>query len=178
MHRQGSIITGLLLAGLLVFAPGCFSETAASAPAPRCITPEDAERLADNVLQLVNFERLSAELPPVVVDDNLAKVAADYACLMIEENFFGHHDPVTGYGPGDRAGAGKYAAFKVGENLAVGQETAADVMKVWMESPPHRNIILDPQWKEIGIAVRSGGEYGIYWVMEFGDPVDFPNFGD
>ena len=61
----------------------------------------------------------------------------------------------------------------MGENLAAGQKTAADVMKIWMESPPHREIILDSKWKEVGIAVRAGGEYSIYWVMEFGDPPTF-----
>jgi uncharacterized protein YkwD len=92
---------------------------------------------------------------------------------MIEGDFFGHHDPDTGRGPADRALAGKYAFYSVGENLAAGQETAADVMKVWMKSPTHREIILDPAWKEVGIAIRGGGEYSLYWVMEFGDPADF-----
>ena len=43
-------------------------------------------------------------------------------------------------------------------------------MKAWMESPSHRDIILDPSWREVGIAVRTGGEYAVYWVQEFGDP--------
>jgi uncharacterized protein YkwD len=46
-------------------------------------------------------------------------------------------------------------------------------MKVWMGSPAHRENILDPRWSEVGIGVRTGGEYSIYWVQEFGDPADF-----
>ncbi len=34
----------------------------------------------------------------------------------------------------------------------------------------HRENVLSPQWKEIGIAVRVGGEYGVYWVQEYGNP--------
>ena len=65
----------------------------------------------------------------------------------------------------------------IGENLAAGQETAADVMRVWMESPTHRDNILEPSFKDIGIAVRSLGGETLYWVVEFGDPVKFPISG-
>ena len=179
--RRRSIIRIDPLAGVLLLATGCFStgepEDQAQAglrekEPPRCITVDEADRLADQVLQLVNLERAAANLSPVVGDPKLERIAGDYACRMIEKEFFGHRDPETGRGPGDRAVAGKYAFYSVGENLAAGQESAADVMKVWMESPSHREIILDPSWKEIGIAVRGGGEYVLYWVVEFGDPAD------
>jgi uncharacterized protein YkwD len=170
-------ITGVLILGL--FIPGCFAtlpESPAAVGAGKvadCITPEDPERLADQVLQLVNLERADADLPPVVRNAVLDKVADDYACRMIADDFFDHFDPVTGYGPGDRAVAGKYSFFAIGENLAAGQETPGEVMKVWMESPPHRAIILDEKWTEIGLSVRLGGEYDIYWVQEFGAPADY-----
>lgn len=158
---------------------GCFSASPAdqsAAPSEEsapCITPEVADTYADQVLQLVNLERAERDLQPVVVDQRLTKLAADYACAMVEGKFFGHRDPNTDHGPGERAIAGKYTFFAVGENLAAGQETPADVMKVWMESPAHREIILDPIWKDVGIAVRTGGEHSVYWVQEFGDPASF-----
>lgn len=136
--------------------------------------PEDAEQLADQVLQLINLERAEADLGPVVLNPALTRVATDFACRMIDQNFFLHHDPDTGEGPGDRARAADYLFYAVGENLAAGQATAAEVMDVWMESPAHRQIILDRRWQEVGIAVRFGGEYSIYWVQEFGDPLAQP----
>jgi uncharacterized protein YkwD len=42
-----------------------------------------------------------------------------------------------------------------------------------MESPSHRDIILDPVWREVGVAVRHGADGAVYWVQEFGDPADF-----
>ena len=142
-------------------------------PAP-CVSPGEAERLADQVLELINLERTSADLPlpPVRLHPALCKVAGSYACRMIEGGFFGHYDPITGRGPGQRAIAGKYAFYAVGENLAAGQQTAVEVMKVWMESPSHELIILDAKWRDVGIAVRTGGEHVIYWVLEFGDPAN------
>ena len=98
------------------------------------------------------------------------KIAENYACRLIEGGFFGHEDPLNGYGALERAATAKYMFYAIGENLAAGPQTSAEVMKAWMDSPPHRDLILDPSWREIGIAVRNGGEYSIYWVQEFGDP--------
>lgn len=168
--------------GILGLSTGCFThsnllegqpESLASEVQAKCLTAEDADRMADQVLQLVNLERSTIGLAPVVDNDRLNQVASDYVCLMIEEGFFGHLDPVTGRSPGDRAMAGKYSFYAIGENLAAGQQSAAEVMRVWMESPSHKAIILDQRWQHIGISVRLGGEHGIYWVQEFGDPADY-----
>jgi len=162
--------------GILAFATGCFDGTNpvaagdTASDAAKCITPQDEERLTDQVLQLVNLERAAEDLPPVVSNPILSKIADDYACQMIEEQFFGHHDPITDQGPGDRALLGKYSFAAIGENLAAGQETPAEVVKVWMESPAHQAIMMDPKWTEIGIGVQFGGEYATYWVLEFGRP--------
>lgn len=153
-------------------APGGYTPPEKAALNSQCLTAEDAERMADQVVQLVNLERTAADhdLPPVTVNDALTDVAADYACRMIEESFFDHYDPITGRGPADRAIAGNYAFYAIGENLAAGAETAAEVVQLWMDSPSHREIILDPTWTEIGVAVRDGGEHSPYWVQVFGHP--------
>ena len=173
------ISEALLLVGVCT---GCFVPPAADAQdgeASReyatspCVSPEDAERTADQVLELINLERAKESLQPVAMSETLTKIAADYACHMVDGAFFGHRDPVTGHGPAERAVAGKYRFFAIGENLAAGPDTAAEVMKLWMESESHRAVILDPSWREVGIALRSGGEHGTYWVQEFGDPADF-----
>ena len=91
---------------------------------------------------------------------------------MIEEDFLEHIDPLSGYGPGDRAVIGRYRFLWIGETLAAGQETPADVVKAWMDSPAHRDIILDSKWVDVGIGVREGGEYGSYWVQEFAVPAE------
>lgn len=169
--------------GLLLLAAGCYSADGEqngvdTEPGAKlfveCGAVPQGDDLADQLLQLANLERAAAGLPPVVSNDRLMKAADGFACRMIEESFFDHYDPGTGHGPGDRAVASKYVFYSIGENLAAGQETAADVINLWMDSPTHRDILLDPDWKDTGIAVRAGSEDLLYWVMEFGDPVEFP----
>lgn len=67
------------------------------------------------------------------------------------------------------------------ENAAAGQQTPAEVVNAWMNSPGHRASIMDPYTKEIGIGFEVDNEagtipnqpYGLgstYWVQTFGYP--------
>ena len=136
-----------------------------------CVTPADEERLAGALFELINAERTKAGLEPLRRATALDRLATDYACRMIREEFFAHQDPATGDGPGQRALNDGYRFYAVGENLAAGYESSAEAMTGWMASEEHRAIILAPQWTEVGLGVRVGGTYKIYWVQEFGDPV-------
>ena len=142
MNRGKRLLHVLVIcsAGL---ASGCFSTEppAESAAAPaqsleaaKCITPQEAARLADQVLGLVNFERSEHDLKPVLLNGALQKIAENYACRMVSGAFFGHRDPDTGDGPFERAVAGRYTFYAVGENLSAGPTTPAKVMQLWMQS--------------------------------------------
>lgn len=175
-------LTSAVIGCLSLLAAGCYSVAPSSIASDQvaasqqvgCAAPADAKRLSDQVLQLVNLERASVGLAPVVSNSSLTEMAEDYACRMIENDFFAHEDPTNGFGPAERAIEVDYAFFAIGENLAAGQQTPAQVMEDWMNSDSHRANILDERWKEVGIAVRLGGDYAIYWVQEFGDPLEIP----
>ncbi len=136
-----------------------------------CYVPDNEAELVEEVIRLVNEERAKHGLGPVTTNTTLASVAGGYACTMIAEEFFAHYHPDTGEGPGERATQAGYSYRAVGENLAAGQKTPSEVMRDWMNSTQgHRENILNPMWTHIGVAVRTGGPYGIYWVQEFGAP--------
>jgi uncharacterized protein YkwD len=137
-----------------------------------CLTPANSDEIVAEVLELVNEERTNRGLDPLTTDPLLNQIAEAYACEMIEEGFFAHENPnEPGVGPGQRAIDAGYIFLAIGENLAGGQTSPVQVMREWMASTQgHRENILSPQWAEIGIAVRTGGEYGVYWVQEFGNP--------
>ncbi len=135
-----------------------------------CSTPANADVLIEQVAQLVNAERTNRGLDAIELNDVLIQMAHDYCCEMIEQGFFDHEHPMTGEGPGSRAYRAVYVFLAVGENLAAGQETAEQVVAEWMSSPEHKEIILGVQWREMGVGVRTGGDYNVYWVLEFGNP--------
>lgn len=179
-----------LTLGILWLAAGCTStspsdyvlppEEEAKSPTTgsvfRCQAPLNEESLLDDLVWRIQAERDRAGLPPLVIDETLSLVAEDYACRMIEGNFFAHLDPETLKGPGERVTDKGYVFHTVGENLAAGQQTASDVVEQWMASPSHRANILGETWRETGLAVCVGGRYGTYWVQLFADPVDLDLF--
>ena len=62
---------------------------------------------------------------------------------------------------------------ELGDLRKLSIKVAEQVMAEWMSSAEgHSEIILGHQWHEIGISVRTGGRYGVYWVQEFGNPIE------
>lgn len=131
--------------------------------------PENGEALADQVISLINQARAQNDLTPLRKSAALTKLAENYAARMITGGFFSHTDPQTNEGPLQRALREGYMYLAVGENLAAGQTSAEAAIEDWMSSEEHRRTILSAQWDEVGVGVRTGGEYGVYWVMEFGN---------
>jgi uncharacterized protein YkwD len=54
-----------------------------------------------------------------------------------------------------------------GENIAMGQRTAEEVMNSWMNSSGHRSNILSSSFKEIGFGVTKMGNVW-WWTVNFG----------
>ena len=156
------------LVGLAVLG-GCGAQNYAQAPRV-CETPVQADVLAEQLYRLINLERALADVEPLDWDEDLAKVAQDYACRMIEGDFFGHVDPVTKSAPDHRLTLAGYEFDVMGENLALGQTTAAEVLDSWMASPSHRDNILSPSWTQLGIGIRTDPDGTVHWVLEFADP--------
>lgn len=137
---------------------------------PECRAPSDSGTLELEVLRLVNRERAQRGLNTLTLNSRLTAQADAYACELIHYDFFAHVNPITGSHLADRAEQFGYDYKVVGENLAAGQGTPQKAMEDWLASPGHAANILSPEYKEIGISVRQGGDYGTYWVQEFGDP--------
>ena len=136
---------------------------------PSATTPTNNDILVNQVLKLVNERRARIGLNELTLNPVLTQMAEKYAADMIERGFFAHQNPDE-QGPGERAYKEGYVFLSVGENLAAGQETAEQVVDEWMASPEHRDMILGTQWREVGIGVRIGGAFNVYWIIEFGNP--------
>ncbi|MEV7731309.1 CAP domain-containing protein [Streptomyces sp. NPDC088921] len=133
----------------------------------RPLTPGGLTRTADEVVGLTNRERARAGLPPLGVDPLLARAAQAYSTDMAVRAFYSHTSP-EGTQPWDRAAAAGSTRRSIGENIACGQRSAAEVVEGWMNSPGHRANILKPGFTHIGIGFAGGGPAGTYWTQLFG----------
>ncbi|MFG3258582.1 sigma-70 family RNA polymerase sigma factor [Streptomyces sp. NPDC048172] len=121
---------------------------------------------AEKVTALVNAEREKKGCGPVRLNSKLNSAALKHSADMDARDFFDHNNP-DGKDPGDRVTAAGYRWSTYGENIARGQQSSADVMKGWMDSPGHRENILNCDFKEMGIG-RHDGAGGPWWTQVFG----------
>jgi uncharacterized protein YkwD len=89
--------------------------------------------------------------------------------LMARTDYYAHVGP-DGSAPWDRARSQGYQWQSMGENIAAGQRSIADVMAAWIDSPSHLATLLDPTLRHVGFghASAASSTYGDYWVQDFG----------
>ena len=91
---------------------------------------------------------------------------------MIANNYFAHTSP-TGVTPWHWIDINNYNYSYAGENLAIGFSTAQDTVSAWSKSPSHRENLVNPKYKDIGVAVAPAqidGSSGFLVVQVFGTP--------
>jgi uncharacterized protein YkwD len=122
------------------------------------------------MLAVVNAERQRAGRRPLTANARLDHAAQRHAADMLARNYFAHESP-EGYTVRERAKDAGYDWQAIGENIAEGQTSVAEVMTTWMHSPGHRRNILDRDFKELGVGLafgKSGSGYRVKWVQAFG----------
>ncbi|MGW1208503.1 CAP domain-containing protein [Streptomyces sp. NPDC002499] len=154
-------------AGLAHVADGRSGDIFWTALWARPLTPGDLDRTAAEVVDLTNRERARAGLPPLGTDPLLTRAAQAHSADMVARAFYSHTDPEGGQ-PWDRAARAGSRRRTIGENIACGQRSAAEVVEGWMNSPGHRANILKPDFTHIGIGFAGGGPSGTYWTQLFG----------
>lgn len=103
---------------------------------------------ARKLLALVNRHRRISGLRPLRLNPKLRRVARLRAAKVAARRVLSH--------------AGWVAAFKrvgyfqisstVGENLAGGHRDITAAYEAWLDSPPHRRNIEDPDYRDMGFA--------------------------
>jgi uncharacterized protein YkwD/stress response protein SCP2 len=131
------------------------------------LTPDGLSRTTGEVIELTNRERARAGLPPLSHDPLLTAAAQAHSADMVARDFYSHTAPDGGR-PWDRAAAAGSARRTIGENIACGQRSAAEVVQGWMNSPGHRANILKAGFTHIGVGFAGGGRAGTYWTQLFG----------
>ncbi|MCK8437704.1 stress protein [Streptomyces sp. D2-8] len=154
-------------AGLAHVHDGPSDDTYWTALWARPFTPDGLAGTAAAMIDLTNRERARAGLPPLSADPLLTTAAQAHSADMVARAFYAHTAPDGGQ-PWDRAAAAGSTRRSIGENIACGQRSPADVVEGWMNSPGHRANILTPGFTHIGIGFAGGGRAGMYWTQLFG----------
>ena len=120
--------------------------------------------LEQQVIDLVNKYRAQNGLSALSYDKGAACAASIRA--KETEQSFSHTRPDGSrcFTALDECGASYSGA---GENIAMGQSSAEAVMTDWMNSQGHRENILNPNFKKIGVGVHKGSDGRLYWAQMF-----------
>ena len=150
-------IFALLLCAVLLI--GVIAPVSAAVPQEALLTAQEWD-----VLLLTNRERLRCGLAPVSSTPFLQEACdtrADEIAVL-----FSHTRP-------DGSDCFSVLADRsysdLGENIAAGYPTPANVVEGWMNSPGHRRNILSADFAHMGVghAYHASGAYGNYWVQLF-----------
>jgi len=117
----------------------------------------------------INFERQQNAVPPLTMDPDLRAVARAHSQDMVDRDFFSHVNP-DGLDPFDRMLNAGITYLSAGENIAYVYgypDPVATAIAGWMQSPGHRQNILNPSFTHtgLGIAEKAPGEYYLTQVF-------------
>ncbi|HEX9797061.1 MAG TPA: CAP domain-containing protein [Anaerolineales bacterium] len=126
------------------------------------------------VVQLVNDERTARGLAAYEVHGSLRAAARVQASDMACNHFLGHTGS-DGSNVGQRVNAQGYSWSWIGENYYVTGNTTNGpeiAFNWWMNSTPHRNNLLSPNYTEFGVGYvyDPDSDYGGYFVVVFARP--------
>ena len=123
----------------------------------------DTRKFPQEVLRLVNIERAKVGAQPLKFANDLAASAYVRATELPAK--FSHTRP---------NGTKCFTAMPnrghvLGENLAGGQKSPAQVVQAWMDSKTHRDNMLSKKYTEIGVVYyyQPNSKYKHYWVQHF-----------
>lgn len=172
----------LLSIGVAALAGAALMSPASAADA--VVGRQSSTAVQARVVQLVNVARSKARkcgsekfaaAPPLGASEDLDEAASRHARDMVKKNFFDHRGS-DGSQPRDRVLRTGYKFQLTGENIALGPESAEEVVAGWLKSPGHCANIMEPRFRDIGVGVATGrGRGKIYWVQTFGAPRSAPS---
>ena len=132
-----------------------------------------SEITVQKVLDQTNQKRQELGLTPLKYNSVLSESASKKAQDMFTNNYWAHTSP-AGTTPWDFFKSVGYKYQIAGENLARDFYDTDSLMKAWMNSPTHRDNIVNSKYQEIGIGVVNGVLGGIKTtlvVQHFGTPL-------
>jgi uncharacterized protein YkwD len=178
MGGKEAICAGLAATSLLLLAAAPASASACPHGDAVATALSPADRRAA-LLCVIDGERSGRGLAAVHESAQLILAAQRHADDMVARSFFAHVTP-GGATLAERVQATGYISnrrtWALGEAIAWAQDpldTATQLVTAWLNSPPHRAILLDRSFRDVGIGLTPGltdgsGGAGATAVLDFG----------
>jgi uncharacterized protein YkwD len=118
------------------------------------------------LFDLTNASRVIHGFGVLDWDDQVRVTARKHSADMAENSYFSHTNP-EGQSPFDRMAEDDIAFSVAGENLAYGQFSSIFAHEGLMNSLGHRENILKPDFKLLGVGVAFGQKHEPYFTENF-----------
>lgn len=116
------------------------------------------EMSSPNLLASTNKERAAANAQPLAINDKLSAAAQKKAEDMAARDYWSHNTP-EGQEPWIFIQQSGYGYAQAAENLAYGFATSEAATIGWMNSPSHRENLLNGNLKEVGFGIANVANY-------------------
>ncbi|MEV0243124.1 CAP domain-containing protein [Streptomyces sp. NPDC050674] len=120
--------------------------------------------LAARVVDAVNKQRSQADCGPVRLRSSLNRAAQRHSADMARRQRLTHTGS-DGSSPAARMRDAGYHPGHIAENIAAGPGTPEAAVRVWIDSPEHRAIILTCRYIHAGVGVAQGSG-GPWWTLD------------
>lgn len=126
------------------------------------------------LIDLINQERINQGVAPLNTQSQLSSAARGHSQDMACNNIFSHTG-LDGSSPFDRIAWQGYSFSAAAENIYAGSgpyDSPQEAFNAWMNSPGHRDNMLNPVYSDIGIgySYTSTSTYGGYFTAVFAKP--------
>jgi uncharacterized protein YkwD len=163
--RRAVVACPAVITALLALAPSATAAAKGTCPGSGA-SPATSSRavVTSAVICEINRQRTTRGLARVRSHRKLWVMATRYARSMVRQQFFGHVSP-AGASMSERLRKVGYGGRRwvAGEALAWGSGTSATpraIVAAWMNSPPHRAVLLGRNYRDVGIGVALGSPFG------------------
>jgi uncharacterized protein YkwD len=110
------------------------------------------------LLSVTNSDRGNNGVAGLALNSQLNQAAQAKANDMVARNYWSHNTP-DGQEPWVFINNAGYKYQKAGENLAYGFITSDDTVAGWMNSPPHKENLLDGAYTEVGFGFANSENF-------------------
>ena len=143
----------------LTLAFGCLLAATFAVPTAAFAGSARVDQRERAIVHGINHQRAKYGLAAVKIGRSLSRAADFHSWEMLDANYFAHTS--RDGGPFDERVRRYVNKRALGETLAMlgggcGRGTARRVVRMWMDSPPHRAILLSGNYRRVGIGKRVG----------------------